>query len=94
MKQFAKNDPNYAYLMKQAHALHPVVTISTQGLQDAHHAEIEQQFLAHELLKIKIITPDKSLKQQYLAEISEKHEATLVNMIGHVSIWFKKKQKV
>lgn len=90
MKQLAKNDPNYAHLMKLAHPLHPVVTISNNGLQEVHDQEIAIQFLAHELLKIKLLTADKALKEQYLKHISVTHNATLVNSIGHVSIWFKK----
>ncbi len=90
MKRLAKNDPKYTHLMKLAHALHPLVTISNNGLQEAHDEEIAVQFLAHELLKIKLLTADKALKEQYLNHISVTHDATLVNTIGHVSIWFKK----
>jgi RNA-binding protein len=93
MKRLAKNDPTYAHLMKLAHALHPIVTISNNGLQEAHDQEIATQFLAHELLKIKLLTADKALKEQYLHHISTTHDATLVNTIGHVSIWFKKHKK-
>lgn len=94
MKTLKKQDPLYTLLMRQAHELKPIVTItSDKGLSERHHEEIRAQFKAHELLKIKISTADREQKQSMAAEIAEHHDATLVNAIGHIAIMYKPHEK-
>ncbi len=44
------------YLRGLAHSLSPVVQIGKQGLNDAVAAQVDAALLAHELIKVKLLT--------------------------------------
>ncbi len=72
------------YLKSQAHSLKPVVLLGQQGCTDGVFAEIERALEAHELIKVRIPTSDRSLKHQVIAQIIKGTKATQVNTIGHI----------
>lgn len=79
-------------LKQQSHHLAPVVLLGNKGLTPSVHAEIAAALAAHELIKIKLCSKEKSTKEALAAEICVHHEAELVNQIGHVITIYKKTQ--
>lgn len=80
-------------LKKLSHHLEPVVLLGAKGLTDAVHKEIEIALESHELIKIKLSSKDKLEKQALAEAICKKHDATLINQIGHVIVIYKKSQE-
>ena len=79
-------------LKQRSHHLEPVILLGSKGLTDAVHKEIEIALHAHELIKIKLASRDKSEKQKLAEAICEKHGATLVTQIGHVITIYRKRK--
>ncbi|MDP1573564.1 MAG: YhbY family RNA-binding protein [Coxiellaceae bacterium] len=78
-------------LKKLSHHLDPVVLLGAKGLTDAVHAEIESALEAHELIKIKLSSKDKTEKNVMAETICKKHKAILVNQIGHIIAIYRKR---
>lgn len=76
-------------LTTRAQQLHPVVLIGTNGLTEPVHHEIEAALLAHELIKIRINANSKESRQAMITKITEKHHATMVQIIGHVLVIYR-----
>ena len=83
-------NPQKKKLKGLAHNLHPLVTIAQQGLKESIHDEIETTLTFHQLLKIKIITPDKDQRKEMVNLLSEKHQATIVQTIGHMAVFYRR----
>ena len=77
-------------LRTQAHNLKPVVIIGQSGLTAAVLAEIELALDSHELIKVKIRTDDRQLRQQIYTEMCSKTEAELIQKIGQTAIIYRK----
>ena len=83
-------------LRGQAHHLKPVVTIADKGLSDSVVLEIERALNDHELIKIKLRS-DRETRKMWVASITKKCNAELVQTIGQVACFYRKnleKQKV
>ena len=76
-------------LRQKSHALKPVVMIGSQGLTQAVHNEIDCALEAHELIKIRIQTQDREQIKSVTTAICEKHQASLVQHIGHVVVIYR-----
>jgi len=75
-------------LRRQCHHLKPVILLGGQGYSEAVAAEIECALNAHELIKIKLNTADKTERDALANTLCEKHQATLIQRIGQtVSIY-------
>lgn len=71
------------HLRSLAHSLKPVVLLGANGLTEGVIAEIEQALSHHELMKVKIPTDDRELKQKIVDAIVRETQAAKVQMIGH-----------
>lgn len=58
-------------LRARAHALNPVVSISQNGLSESVMQEISTSLDSHELIKIRVFSDDRDVREQYLASICE-----------------------
>jgi RNA-binding protein len=76
-------------LKARAHALKPIILIGNQGLTVAVHQEIDRALTDHSLIKIRIFTQDKDLKRALFQEVCTKHQAELVQTIGHVGVFYR-----
>ena len=76
------------YLRSQAHHLSPVAWVGKGGISEALIASIEASLNAHELIKIKF-NDHKDEKQELCAQITEKTNAGLAGIIGHVAILYR-----
>lgn len=78
-------------LKQRSHHLEPIILLGAKGLTEAVHAEINRALDAHELIKIKLSSKDKTDKQKMADEICKKNNAKLINQIGHVIAIYRKK---
>ena len=79
-------------LEKLAHDLQPVVIVGGAGVTDGVISMVDNSLAAHELIKVKF-NEYKDEAKELTAEICEKCDATLVRIIGNVSILYKPAEK-
>lgn len=73
-------------LRARAHALNPVVAISQNGLSESVLQEISTSLVSHELIKIRVFSDDRAVREQYLATICEQLGAAAVQHIGKLLV--------
>lgn len=78
-----------SHLRSLAHHLKPVVTIGAAGLTAAVLSETEQALSHHELLKIRINSGDRALRQQITADICQHCGAHAVQSIGRIIVIYR-----
>lgn len=76
-------------LRARAHSLHPVASISQNGLSDAVLAEIDRGLKAHELIKVRIYGIERDEREALLAEICSRLEAAPVQHIGNILVVYR-----
>ena len=74
----------------QAHSLKPVVMIGNKGLTDNVLAEIEIALDHHELIKVKIAA-EREERKQMAQEIAAATEASPIQEIGQMVVFYRKK---
>lgn len=79
-------------LKAKAHGLKPVVTIGNNELTPAVHHEIDIALNAHELIKIRVNALDKAHRQTMTDTLCAEHKATLIGIIGHIVIVYRKNE--
>ena len=77
------------HLKGLAHALKPVVQLGQNGLTEGVLAEIENALSFHELIKVKIATDDREVKQLIIDAIVRETEALNITKIGHIVVLFR-----
>lgn len=82
-------------LRAEAHRLKlkPVVMIGQNGLSDNVHMEIDNALSHHELIKIRVPGLDASDKKQMIGDIAQKHQASIVQTIGHVAVLYRRNKE-
>ena len=89
MKQL--NAADRRTLRARAHALNPVVIISSAGLADSVMAEIERCLKSHELIKIRVFSDDRLQRELLLAQVCERTGASPVQHIGKILVVYREK---
>lgn len=87
------NNKQIRFLRAQAHSLKPVVIIGGNGLTDGVINEINQALDDHELIKVRVNADDREDKAAMIEKISSQTEATPVQTIGHIGIFYRKNKK-
>ena len=88
------------YLKGLAHKMKPTVFIGQKGLPRSVVDAVEASLEKHELIKVKFIDfKEKDSKQEMAGMLENKTGATLVGMVGHIAIFYRrqkdpKKQKI
>lgn len=77
------------HLKGLAHSLKPVVLLGQNGLTEGVLAEIENALNHHELIKVKVATADREVKQLIIDAIVRETEAINVVKIGHIVVLFR-----
>ncbi len=80
-------------LKSSAHHLRPVVLLGAKGLTPAVTEETNIALLSHELIKIKINGAEKSDRQRIATELCDALQASLVQLIGHTAIIYRKNEE-
>ncbi|HQO29042.1 MAG TPA: YhbY family RNA-binding protein [Accumulibacter sp.] len=73
-------------LRARAHALHAVVSISLKGLSESVLKEIDASLNAHQLIKIRVYTDDRELREQYFNTLCTQLQAAPVQHIGKLLV--------
>lgn len=81
------------FLRAQAHSLNPVVLIGDAGLTEAVMKEIERSLHSHELIKIKVASGGRELRESMLAEICATLEAAPAQHIGKTLVVYRPAKK-
>ena len=81
------------HLRGLAHSLKPVVLLGSNGLTEGVIAEIDSALNIHELIKIKIPTDDREVKQLIVDAIVRETNATKVQTIGKTLIIYRQSEE-
>ena len=76
-------------LRARAHALHPVVIVSSASLADSVIAELERCLKAHELIKIRVFSDNRLQREELLAQICNRTGAFPVQHIGKILVVYR-----
>ncbi|GLS83665.1 ribosome assembly RNA-binding protein YhbY [Paraferrimonas haliotis] len=77
------------HLKGLAHSLKPVVLLGANGLTEGVLAEINIALDHHELIKVKVASEDRELKNAIIDAIIRETSAIKVQTIGHMLIIFR-----
>lgn len=81
-------------LIAKAHALKPVVMVGNKGLTEAVLLEVEQAFITHEIIKIRLNGEREDRKAMQATLVERCPEATLIQSIGHIVVFYQPKKKM
>lgn len=73
-------------LRARAHSLNPVVSISQNGLSESVVKEVNASLTSHELIKIRVYSDDRELREQFLATICQQLNAAPIQHIGKLLV--------
>ena len=76
-------------LKGRAHALSPTVMIGNAGLTESVLKEIAQTLKTHELIKIRVMSDDRALREVMLESICAQLDAAPVQHIGKILVIYK-----
>lgn len=77
------------HLKGVAHSLKPVVLLGNNGLTEAVVAEIDYALNHHELIKVKINTEDRDVKQLIIEAIIRETNSIKVQTIGKTLVIYR-----
>ncbi|GGE53655.1 RNA-binding protein [Streptosporangium jomthongense] len=69
-----------------AHNLKPVIIVGDKGLTENLQEELERALNDHELIKIKIASPDREARQEAINALCEASGAEVVQTIGKIAV--------
>ena len=76
-------------LRAAAHGLNPVVLIGQNGLSDAVIREIAINLDAHELIKIRVFSDERAVREEIMNEVCEQLDAAPVQHIGKLLVIYR-----
>ena len=68
-----------------AQKLHPIVTVGVKGLTSGIEMELDRALSDHELVKIKVNSGDREVRDAVIEQLVVSCEAELVQKIGHTA---------
>ncbi len=77
------------HLRGLAHALRPVSRLGNAGVTDAFLAELEATLAHHELIKLKVVAPDRAQRDTAIETLVERTGATLIARIGNIAVLYR-----
>jgi RNA-binding protein len=69
-----------------AHHLHPVVMIGSEGLTSAVRNELDLALNAHGLIKVRVFSDNRALRNNLLATLANELEAAAIQHIGKLFV--------
>ncbi|MAA65668.1 MAG: ribosome assembly RNA-binding protein YhbY [Alteromonadaceae bacterium] len=76
-----------------AHHLKPVVMIGDKGLSENLQKELDRALNDHELIKIKVASPDREERREAIEALCQEAGAELVQIIGKIAIILRRAKK-
>lgn len=77
------------FLRGQAHDLKAMLQVGGKGITDALVAEVGNALDQHELIKVKVASDDREARDEMIAELARRVNASLVQRIGHTAVLFR-----
>lgn len=77
------------FLRGQAHDLKAMLQVGGKGITDALVAEVGNALDQHELIKVKVASEDREVRDGLIAELAGRANAALVQRIGHTAVLFR-----
>lgn len=77
------------YLRSLGHDLRPLVLLGKGGLTENVFKQIEQNLVAHELVKIKLPKLFGEERTEFAKELTEGTQSELVQILGHVALIYR-----
>jgi RNA-binding protein len=77
-------------LKRIAHHLEPIVLVGDHGISDSLIAETRRALEDHELIKVRIHSGDREVRQTLAGELAVACEATIIQSIGKTAVLFRK----
>lgn len=88
-KSTALSPSQKRYLRGLAHSLKPIIMVGGKGVSDPVVAELELALDHHELLKAKLAAGDRGVRDQWIAALTERTGAALVQQIGNTAVLYR-----
>lgn len=66
-----------------------MVQVGDKGVSENVINSVNEALEAHELIKISIQHPQRDIRKEMIAELAEKSESQIVNIIGKTALLFK-----
>ncbi len=76
-----------------AHNLKPVIIIGDKGLTENLTQELDRALNDHELIKIKVASTDREVRQEIITELCKVSGAQLVQSIGKIAVILRRARK-
>lgn len=89
----ALSNPQKRYLRGLAHELKPVLLVGAKGVTAPLVAEADIALEHHELIKVRFSAEDRELRDEWIAELVERSQASLVARIGNIAILFRRSRE-
>lgn len=80
------------FLKGLAHPLKPVVLLGQNSLTEGVLAEIDNALNYHELIKVKVATEDREMKQLIIDAIVRETETQAIAKIGHIVVLYRQSE--
>ncbi len=80
------------FLKSKAHELKPVVLLGGNGLTEGVLAEIDSALNIHELIKVKVPSEDREVKNLIFEAIIRETGAIKVQSIGHILVLYRQSE--
>jgi RNA-binding protein len=77
------------YLRGLAHDLAPIVTVAGNGVSEAVVRETARALHDHELIKVRVRSGERAVRDQMLAALAAQTRSALVHRIGHVGVLYR-----
>src|SRR5690606_38659352 len=76
-----------------AHNLKPVIIVRDKGLSEGLQEELDRALNDHELIKIKVASQDREVRQEAIQALCESSGAELVQTIGKIAVILRRAKK-
>jgi RNA-binding protein len=83
-------EPQKKFLRGRGHPLKPVIMIGDAGLSDSVLAEFSSTIEHHELIKVRIRSGDRNVRDSIIGELCKSGSAELVTRIGNVALVYRR----
>ena len=80
-------------LRARSHHLKPVVQVGAAGPSAAVLAELDAALEAHELIKLRVRSPDRAARRELVETLCRQCGAELVNTIGHTAVLYRERRE-
>ena len=80
-------------LRSVSHHLDPVVAVSERGVTDGIIEETERALSDHELIKVKLLSPDRKSRGAIATALARSTSSTVLQQIGKVAVLYRHNPK-